>query len=70
MKSLQQNLTNYGRRYNVETTMGRYKSINGNRLRSRTFANQQIEIKLGCRILNRMLASAHPNSVRVKVKGL
>lgn len=61
-------MTNYGRRSNVETTMGRYKSINGNSLRSRKFANQQIEIKLGCRILNRMLASARPDSLRVKAK--
>ena len=55
--------TNYGRRSNVETTMGRYKSVIGNHLRSRTSANQQTEIKLGCRILNRMLVSARPNSV-------
>ena len=63
-----QTMTNYGRRSNVETTMGRYKSVIGNHLRSRTFANQQTEIKLGCHILNRMLASARPNSVRVKAE--
>ena len=61
-----QAITNYGRRSNVETTMGRYKSINSNSLRSRQFANQQSEIKLGCRILNRMLTSARPDFVRVK----
>ncbi|MDH7793901.1 hypothetical protein QBD00_004833 [Ochrobactrum sp. AN78] len=63
-------ITNYGRRSNVETTMGRYKSINGNSLRSRKFTNQQVEIRLGCRILNRMLAFARPDSVRVKVTSL
>ncbi|SPL62705.1 Mobile element protein [Ochrobactrum soli] len=63
-------MTNYGRRSKVETTMGRYKSINGNSLRSREFTNQQTEIRLGCRILNRMLASARPDSVRVKMKSL
>jgi len=61
-----QAITNYGRRSNVETTMGRYKSVIGNHLRSRTSANQQTEIKLACRILNRMLTSARPDSVRVK----
>ncbi|ASV84228.1 putative transposase [Ochrobactrum quorumnocens] len=50
--------------------MGRYKSVNGNSLRSRKFANQQTEIKLGCRILNRMRDSARPNSVRVKALDL
>jgi len=45
--------------------MGRYKSIIGNRMRSRKFFNQQTEIVLGCRILNRMLNCARPNSVRV-----
>lgn len=65
-----QAITNYGRRSNVETTMGRYKSVNGNCLRARKFANQQPEIKLGCRILNRMLACARPNSVRVKAVSL
>ncbi len=35
--------------------MGRYKSIVGNRLRSRKFANQQKEVALGCSALNRML---------------
>lgn len=61
-----QAVTGYGKRSHVETTMGRYKSVNGSRLRSRKFANQQAEVKLGCRILNRMLASARPVSVRVK----
>lgn len=65
-----QAMINYGRRSNVETTMGRYKSVNGNCLRSRKFANQQTEIKLGCRILNRMLASTRPNSIRVKAVSL
>lgn len=36
-----QSITTYGRSSNVETTMGRYKSVNGNRLQSRKFTNQQ-----------------------------
>lgn len=48
--------------------MGRYKSIIGNRLRSRKFANQQTEVVIGCSVLNRMLDCARPKSVRVKVE--
>lgn len=60
-----QSITGYGRRAKAETSMGRYKSIIGNRLRSRKLANQQTEVILGCHILNRMLNCARPNSVRV-----
>ncbi|MBB6262092.1 hypothetical protein FHS77_002660 [Paenochrobactrum gallinarii] len=60
-----QSITGYGRRAKAETSMGRYKSIIGNRLRSRKLANQKTEVILGCRILNRMLNRARPNSVRV-----
>lgn len=58
-------ITSYGRRAKAETSMGRYKSIIGNWLRSRKFTSQQTEIALGCIALNRMLDSARPNSVRV-----
>lgn len=61
-----QEITDYGKRANAETTMSRYKSVNGPWLSSRKFANQQTEIKLGCSILNRMLVCARPKSVRVK----
>ncbi|MBB6261474.1 hypothetical protein FHS77_002029 [Paenochrobactrum gallinarii] len=47
-----QSITDYGRRAKAETSMGRYKSIIGNRLRSRKLANQKTEVILGCRILN------------------
>ena len=60
-----QSITGYGIRAKAETSMGRYKSIIGNRLRSRKLANQQTEVILGCHILNRMLNCARPNSVRV-----
>lgn len=58
--------TGYGRRSLVETTMSRYKSIIGNRLRARKFANQKAEVTRACEILNRMLSCARPKSVRVK----
>ena len=56
--------TGYGQRALVETTMGRYKSLIGPRLRSRGFAAQQTEAAIGVTVLNRMLAAARPNSVR------
>lgn len=61
-----QKLTGYGKRSLVETAIGRYKSIIANKLRSRQFENQKTEAALACNILNRMLASARPKSVRVK----
>ena len=59
-----QKATGYGRRALVETTMGRYKSLIGPRLRSRGFEAQQTEAAIGVVVLNSMLAAARPNSVR------
>jgi hypothetical protein len=56
--------TNYGQRSLVETTMGRYKALIGPRLRARGFAAQQTEAATGVAVLNRMLATGRPNSVR------
>lgn len=59
-----QEATGYGQRARVETTMGRYKSIIGTRLKSRGFEAQQTEASIGVAVLNRMLAAGRPNSVR------
>jgi len=56
--------TGYGQRSLVETTMGRYKSLIGPRLRARGFAAQQTEAAVGVAVLNRMLAAGRPDSVR------
>ena len=56
--------TNYGRRSLVETTMGRYKTLIGTRLRARGFAAQQTEAGIGVAVLNQMLAAGRPKSVR------
>ena len=56
--------TGYGQRALVETTMGRYKSIIGPRLKSRGWEAQQTEAAIGVAVLNRMLAAGRPNSVR------
>ncbi|MET3139420.1 transposase [Undibacterium sp. GrIS 1.2] len=59
-----QKATGYGQRALVETTMGRYKSIIGPRLRARRFGAQQTEAAIGVAVLNRMLAAGRPNFVR------
>ena len=56
--------TDYGRRSSVETTMGRYKALIGSRLRARGFAAQQAEAAIGVTVLNRMLLTGRPKSVR------
>ena len=56
--------TDYGKRSLVETAIGRYKSMIGDRLRARLFAAQQTEVAIGCATLNRMLSCARPKSVR------
>ncbi len=56
--------TGYGQRALVETTVGRYKTLIGPRLRARGFAAQQTEAAIGVAVLNRMLAAGRPNSVR------
>jgi hypothetical protein len=56
--------TGYGQRSLVETTMGRYKSLIGPRLRARGFSGQQTEAAIGAAVLNRMLATGRPDSVR------
>jgi hypothetical protein len=56
--------TGYGQRSLVETTMGRYKSLIGPRLRARGFSGQQTEAAIGVAVLNRMLATGRPDSVR------
>ena len=56
--------TGYGQRSLVETTMGRYKSLIGPRLRARGFAAQQTETVIGVAVLNRMLEAGRPDSVR------
>jgi transposase len=61
-----QTATGYGQRALVETTMGRYKSLVGPRLRARGFDAQQTEAAIGVAVLNRMLAAGRPNSVRCK----
>jgi hypothetical protein len=59
-----QHVSGYGKRALMETAMGRYKSIIGTRLRARDWRGQRTEAAIGVAVLNRMLASGRPNSVR------
>jgi hypothetical protein len=59
-----QDVTGYGRRAMIETTMGRYKALIGPRLRARTDAGRRTEAAVGAVVLNRMLAAGRPNSIR------
>ena len=60
-----QKTTGYGRRSLVETAIGRYKTAIGPKLRARTFRNQQGEAMIAVEILNRMIRTAKPISVRI-----
>ncbi len=60
-----QKATGYGRRSLVETAVGRYKAAIGPKLRARTFRNQQGEAALAAEVLNRMIRTAKPSSVRI-----
>ena len=59
-----QRATGYGRRSLVETTMSRYKHLIGPRLRARTLRGQQGEVAIAVAVLNRMIQTAKPVSVR------
>ena len=59
-----QQLSGYGQRALVETAMGRYKALIGERLRSRGLAAQKTEAAIGVAVLNRMLAAGRPSSAR------
>lgn len=56
----------YYRRSLAETTMFRFKTIFGGKLRSRKFENQAVELFLQCAALNRMIQVGKPVSVNVK----
>ena len=56
----------YHRRSLAETQIYRYKQLIGNTLKARTEANQQVESRLGCALLNRMIHLGKPESYRVE----
>ena len=56
----------YHKRSIAETTMFRYKTILGDKLQSRTFERQCVEVLLSCKILNKMALCGMPKSEKTK----
>ena len=56
----------YHRRSLAETLIYRYKHLIGGQLKARSEANQQVESRLGCAILNRMIHLGKPQSERIE----
>ena len=59
-----QKRTEYGLRSLAETGIGRIKSFNGGKLTARTFGAQRKEIAIQIAMLNRMIRTAKPNTIR------
>ena len=53
-------------RSKVETTLSRYKTIFGPAMRARRLANQRVEARIGCKILNLMTALGMPEGYMAK----
>ena len=56
--------TGYGRRNHAETAMSRYKHLIGPKLRARTLSGQQAEVAIAVSVLNRMMRTGKPVSLR------
>ncbi len=51
----------YSKRSKVETTFHRYKAVVGSAMRARGLAAQRVEARIGCKILNTMMALGMPD---------
>ena len=60
-----QTATGYNQRSRIETQMGRWKSVIGPKLKSRSFSRQITEIQLGRKVLNTMTALGRPVFERI-----
>ncbi len=60
-----QKATGYGRRNQAETAMARYKHLIGPKLRVRSLPTQRGEVAVAVAVLNMMIRTAKPVSVRV-----
>lgn len=59
-----QRVSGYGRRNHVETAIGRYKHLISPKLRARSLPAQQGEAAIAVTVLNRMIQTAKPVSIR------
>ena len=55
----------YHRRSLVEVAMFRYKTKFGDKIMTRNYKNEKVEVRFSCSILNRMTAIGMPKSIRV-----
>ncbi|KZL04526.1 Transposase DDE domain protein [Pseudovibrio axinellae] len=60
-----QKQTGYTQRSRIETQMGRFKQVIGNKLKARNIKNQRAEIKAGVNALNKMTILGRPAFERV-----
>ena len=60
-----QKASGYNRRARIEATMGRFKGVIGDGLRSRTDQRRATEVDVAVHTLNRMLELGRPESVRI-----
>jgi hypothetical protein len=60
-----QKASGYDLRAKVEATIGRYKRVIGDVLRSRTDETEATEVALAAAALNRMLGLGRPSCVRI-----
>ncbi len=60
-----QRVTEYGRRSQAETAMSRYKHLIGPKLRTRSLPAQRGEVAIAIAVLNTMIRTAKPVSVRI-----
>ena len=60
-----QKASGYNRRALAEATIGRFKRVIGDGLRSRTDQRQATEMNVAVAVLNRMLELGRPKSVRI-----
>ena len=60
-----QKASGYNRRALAEATIGRFKRVIGDGLRSRTEQRQATEMNVAVAVLNRMLELGRPKSVRI-----
>jgi hypothetical protein len=60
-----QKASGYNPRAKVEATIGRYKRVIGDALRSRTDETEATEVAIAAAALNRMLEFGRPNYVRI-----
>ena len=56
----------FTRRNIVENRIGRYKMILGNQMRSRSLTGQRAEVRIGCRIINKMTELGIPKSYKIE----